>query len=529
MIFANGLIYSDTPAEAVAVANGKIIFVGSDAEVEAYSGADTKWVDLDGALLLPGFVDFHNHFAEGGVTACFPEKELTLEAQKDLLADCAYEAFPDQWVVGYGGSLATVLGESGDLITQTPVEVLDELFPDNPVIIMEHTSHAMFVNSQALEEAGITAETPDPPGGVIMKDEAGALNGVLVDNAGDIVMEIAENSYPDLFDINYEGVEYGLMHVREAGITTVGDGRTYWQRGMMEVWQAVEADGGLTARISVRPWIYPELSQEEQMPFLESFYQNDISRSLIVNQVKMYIDGVPENGTARVISPYTNTILGGYPNGLNYITEAEMIDWLIDLQEIGYGAHVHSLGDLGVRETLNAFEAARNQGSDLPYSITHAFMIDPADLPRFAELNVDADIQVGEKPLPTHSEQAGNLASKIGQERVSQILLGPVAALYASGANVILSSDWTVYDINPLVGISVSVAQGSFETVEEAIDSYTIRPAEALGLDSITGSIEVGKSADFAILAEDITQLPAEQIRDTSLTMTVFQGEIVYP
>lgn len=524
IIFRNGLVYADNMAEAVTVSNGKIQFIGSNADALQYQDEQTKVIDLKGKLLLPGFIDNHSHLGEGGEVTCLPKDHLTIEQQASQLAKCARGVAKGKWIIGYGMHLEVVLGENE--IMNHPLTTLDEIFPDNPVIIMEQTSHSMFVNSLALAEAGFTKNTPHPQGGKIMKDEQGELNGVLVDNAGDIVMEIAVNAVDNKFDVFYEGILYGLDEAKKNGITTVGDGRTYWRRGMYDAWKEVESNNDLTARISLRPWIYPTVAINEQLQFLENAYQNDLEKLLLVNQVKMYSDGVPENGTARVILPYKLTWFPESPYGINYIPQHQMETWLTELNTLGYGAHIHALGDQGVRETLNAIEKVRDEGSVRTYNMTHLAMVDGDDVARFAELNVDADIQVAEA-LSSHAIRQRDFEPLIGKQRAAEILYRPLKELQDSGANVVLSSDWTVQPMSPLLAISYTVEEGSF-TIEQAIDAYTINPAKALGLASITGSIEIGKSADFVVLNQDITQLSAKQILDAKVTMTVLQGEIVY-
>lgn len=523
-VISNAKVYlgKGSYAEAVAIKDGKILFVGSEQAAQAYVANGTNVINASGQLVLPGFIDNHNHLGEGGEVTCTPSAEYTLSQQAQLLSQCAENVEAGKWIIGYGSDYLSEMDEQ----QTTPISVLNQLFPNNPVIIMDFTSHAQFVNSYALELAEIDKSTPDPIGGVYMKDSQGELNGVLLDNAGDLVMEMAVNSVEGKFDIFVEGILFGLQQARENGITSVGDGRTYWRRGMYEAWKQVESNNLLTARISLRPWIYPDVNKQEQLNFLQQAFQNDISKLLIVNQVKMYSDGIVPYGTGRVIEPYQFTWTPELPNGLNYISQAAMSDWLITLFGIGYGAHIHAIGDLGVRESLNSIEQVRNQGSALKYNMTHLEMVDQQDLNRFRQLNVDADLQLSAE-AHSHAERVEHIAPFIGAQRANEVLLTPVKALQDSGANLVLSSDWTVNSISPLSAISIAVGEGAL-SIDEAISAYTINPASALGLDTITGSIEVGKSADLVVLERDITQLNSTEIKQVKVSKTLLEGEVVY-
>ena len=527
-VWVGGPVHTPTPgdAEAVAARDGLIVFVGSASEVESYIGLGTRVVELGGELLLPGFVDNHNHLGEGGEVSCLPDIDLPLADQAALLADCALGVEPGAWVIGYGSALELEVELGAGPVLGRPVDTMDAAFPDNPAIIMDYSSHAMFVNTRAYAEAGLSASSPDPQGGVLMKDENGELNGVLLDNAGDRVMELAVNSVSGKLDLFYDGILDGLDQVRRAGITTVGDGRSYWRRGALEAWQQVEADGLLSARVSVRPWVYPDLAMCEQLPFLEGAHQSDPSKLLIVDQVKMYSDGVPEYGTGRVIEPYLLSYVPEHPNGINYIPLDAMRSWLAELDALGYGAHIHAIGDLGVRETLDAIGERREAGSTQRYHMTHLSMVDPADLPRFAALGVDADLQL-HAPHASHADESADYVELIGEQRASQLLFTPLAELSDSGANVVLSSDWTVNPLSPLIALSYAVEEGSL-THTEALDAYTINGARALGLDALTGSIEVGKSADFVRVDVDLRTASPAEIRAATITMTVLRGEVVY-
>ncbi|OUS03733.1 urease [Gammaproteobacteria bacterium 42_54_T18] len=523
----NGNIYTANDAqpyaEAIAIHNGKVIAVGSFDEIKSVIGIKTNVTDLKGKQVLPGFIDNHNHIFEAASEAggnCELSQEATPSEQIPYLQTCFENSKPGQWVVGWGHTIqATLTLEEED----TPLEIIDSIFPDRPVIIMEQTSHSMWVNSIALALAGITLSTPDPQGGKIMKTEdADALLGILIDNAGDIVMELAWNSLKNKFTKSYDGLLNGLHEVAKNGITTVGDGRLYWKRGWYDVWKAAEADGQLTARVSLRPWIYPHIPQKEQLSFLESIYNPNKNTLLIVDQVKIYSDGIIVNGTAKTLAPYQFTYFPKSPYGLNYIQPKAMKNWLTTLATLGYGAHIHAIGDGGVRDALDAIESARRSGLTHHYNITHLEMVNSADYSRFKSLSVDADFQVGSDYIVQNDHSWAH--ELIGEKRSHKLI--PLGTIYKTGANITLSSDWNVNPLSPLSAIAnaVELKDKGLPTVQAAIDAYTINAAHALGLEPVTGSIEVGKSADIVVLDRAIVGGTPQNI----VIWTLLRGKTVF-
>ncbi|MDF9401797.1 amidohydrolase family protein, partial [Vibrio sp. 1180_3] len=282
MILTNAKIHGHENADAIAVHDGNILFVGKMSDTKKYRSENTEVIDLEHGYVMPGFIDNHNHVFEAASEAggnCELSMDASLEAQIPYLKACSRNSKSKGWLMGYGFSLDAILNEDN---IQTPLEVIDGIFPDRPVVFMEQTSHSMWVNSAALELAGITKDSPEPQGGKILKDPvSGELNGILFDNAGDIVMEMAWNSLEGQFDQSYDGLMVGLEESASYGITTIGDGRLYWKRGWYEVWKQAEKDGNLTARVSLRPWIYPADSMEPQLAFLKKIQSSDTSSLLL--------------------------------------------------------------------------------------------------------------------------------------------------------------------------------------------------------------------------------------------------------
>ncbi|BDU39252.1 amidohydrolase [Vibrio nigripulchritudo] len=511
---------------SMAIREGKIEYLGDANGVEEYIDVETKVVNANGALVLPGFIDNHNHVFEAASEVggdCYVDPDVTLEEQIPYLRYCKQYGKDHKWIIGYGFQLDHILHKSN---RRTPLQVLDSVFPDKPVILMEQTSHSMWVNSAALKEAGITAKTPHPAGGRILKDKKGKLNGILLDNAGDIVMELAWKSTDNLFEASYRGLLNGLSEASQHGITTIGDGRMYWKRGWLEVWQQAEINNALTARVSLRPWVYPQDDMLEQLKYFERIYRNDDSGWLRIDQVKMYSDGILINGTAKTLAPYLFTYMPKSKDGLYYIPPGKMQEWLHQLNGIGYGAHIHAIGDKAVRASLNAIESLDEDALEVPYTLTHVEMVDVKDVLRFSRLGVSADMQVGSEYA---AQRDHSWAKKfLGKKRSHDLM--PLHLLYQSGANVTLSSDWNVNPISPLASIANSLRLGKYglPDIDTAIAAYTINPARSLGIDHITGTLEVGKYADLVVLGEDITKMDAEDIPYAPVWLTMAMGNIVF-
>ncbi|QSX37794.1 amidohydrolase [Shewanella sedimentimangrovi] len=525
-IITNASIYGYDTADSLAIRDGKIVEIGSKTRVMEYASPRTQLLDLEGAFLMPGFIDNHNHVFEAASdigSDCLLDKDRDLDAYIRRLRSCKAGLAPDEWLLGYGHELSVLLSDD----KTSPLQLLDELFPDNPVIIMEQTSHSMWVNSRALAKAGINAHSQDPQGGKYLKDkQSGELLGVLLDNAGDRLMELAWQAQPNLRQANYRGLMNGLAEAAAHGITTIGDGRLYWKRGWLDTWLEAEQKGELSARVSLRPWVYPDVDPAEQLAFFSKIHSDDTNRRLLINQVKLYSDGIIVNGTASTLAPYDWSYTPELPYGLEYIAADKMAWWLTELDKLGYGAHIHAIGDAGARNTLNAIATLRARGVSRPYGMTHLEMIDKADIQRFAQLDVDADFQLGSDYIAAQDHSWAE--PFIGKNRAHALL--PINPVFESGANVTLSSDWNVNDINPLVGIAnaVYLQQAGLGDVHAAIAAYTINAARALGIETITGSLSLGKSADLVVLERDITHLAPEQIANTKILMTLLEGEVVF-
>ncbi|MBQ4878030.1 amidohydrolase [Pseudoalteromonas luteoviolacea] len=526
MVFVNGDIYTvneDKPwAQAVAIKDNKIIFVGTTEQVQQHIGENTQVIDLKGKMMMPGFHDIHMHPLESGSDATqftIPEAEST-DTYIDLVADAAFQNPNAQWLIGYGHSIGTLLE-----MQDSPIDVLDEAVPDRPVIIMEQTSHSMWLNSKAMELAGIHRNSLDPIGGVIGKDEQGNLDGILYDNAGNQVMELAMRSLTNTQQSDYLGlIEYTMPALNKAGITSISDARTYWQRGHLETWLKIANEDKLTLRAHLGLWAYPQMNDAAQLSKLKSLYQADPNSLLKVNQVKFYVDGILVNTTAAMHEPYhQNWLELDGNNGLNYFTQARLEKYIKALEPTGFDFNIHAIGDRGIHEALNAIENASSGKSR--HRLTHLEVVDPADYARFAKLGVIADAQVaGDFTDPGHWPENIPL---LGVERSQDLV--PIKSLVESNATLTLSSDWNVSPFNPFIGISNAISRAPQAiTLAQALEAYTLNSAYAMRQEHLVGSIEVGKLADLVVLDNNLFESTVKEIANTQVTMTLLDGEIVY-
>jgi len=527
-LFLNGKIYTVNPqqlwAEALYINNGKIRYVGSNEAARKLVNAKTEVIDLNGAMVMPGIQDVHMHPLEAespfAGTCLLDNQEEDAENFIAVLQDCAPLQEATEWVLGSGHSVFTLL-ESERL----PIEILDEAIPDRPVVIMESTSHSVWVNSKALAIAGIDKNTPNPTGGVIVKSpQTGEPTGVLFDAAGDLVMDYVWLPTEEIKELNYLGLLQALKKINSYGITSVAEARTYWKRDFQAAWKRAEKEGKLTARAVLNLWLYPHENDEVQIETLRGLYQNSATNLVKLSQIKVYSDGILVNTTAAMLAPYLS-VLGDIPsqNGLNYFTEARLAKYLNALAPLGFDFHIHAIGDRGVQESLNAIEQmVYKEGR---HRVTHLEVVNKVDYPRFKQLNVTADMQVaGAFAHPDHWEENEAL---IG-ERADNLI--PLKSLYEAGARVTLSSDWDVSTLNPFIGMqnALTRAPQNLPDLASVIEAYTVNPAYALRQEKMTGSLEVGKFADMIVLDQNIFDIDINKISDTRVMKTYLAGKLVF-
>jgi predicted amidohydrolase YtcJ len=531
LVLRHGVVYTVDPqrsvAEAVAVDDGRIAYVGSDAGVEAFVGGGTEVVDLGGRMLLPGFHDSHAHVLEGGISlglldlSDLETREAILEAVGAWAA-----AHPDEdWIVGFGWALPIFPGANPSRAD------LDAIVPDRPVYLGAADGHSAWVNSRALAEAGITAAAPDPPKGRIERDPAtGEPSGTLRESAMDLVSGKAHDfgAWRAI-----QGLRRGVAHANRSGITSFVEARA--TPDYLRVYRILDVLGLLHARVTLSLAVDPERG-EEQVAELGEHLHRDAAHELSVSAAKIFVDGVIEARTAALVEPY----LGGDGGTGLANFEPERLDTLATaLDAAGFDLHFHAIGDRGVRMALDAVAAARraNRPRGGRPQIAHLELVRPEDVPRFRELGVAADFQpLWAFPDPYVTELT---IPVLGPERSRWIY--PIGSLVRSGAVVAAGSDWPVSSIDPLDAIEVALTRespdGSVPGVllpGERVDlaamlaAYTIGGAFVQHQEEFTGSIEPGKAADLVVLDRDLFAIPPGEISEARVLLTLLGGEEVW-
>lgn len=524
-LYFNGKIYTVNDkqpwAEALIINKNKIVFVGTNTEAENQLEKGAEKIDLQGKLVLPGFHDVHMHPMEvGSTTTVFElnEEEANAENYITAIEKAARENPNLEWIIGFGHSIGTLLEAK-----RNPLDIIDEAVSDRPVIIMEQTSHSMWVNSKGLELAGITKDSKNPQGGIIMK-EKGELLGILIDNAGDVVFQQAVAALNDA-NGEYDGmVNYVLPELAKHGITSVSDARTYWKRAQHKTWKNLAADNKLTARFNLGLWAYPTANDVAQINSLKALFSNNENSFLRINQIKLYSDGITHNTTAALHSNYKEDYFGlATNNGLNYFSQDRIAKYIQELEAMGFDFHIHAIGNRGVTEALNAIEQSGTVKGR--HRLTHVEMVDIADLNRFKKLNVTADAQVaGTFTQPHHWHENDHL---LGSALANNLV--PIKSLKDAGARVTLSSDWNVSSLNPFIGIQNAVTRAPQNiSLADAIKSYTINGAYVMRQENKVGSLEVGKLADFVVVDKNIFDIPTNQIKTAKIVKTIFNGKEIY-
>ncbi|MGH9430986.1 MAG: amidohydrolase [Terriglobia bacterium] len=539
LVLLNGKIWTGEPmavpesnapparfVEAVAMLDGRILATGTSDQVRAYVGKGTRVIDLGGKFAMPGFIDDHAHFMDGS----FQLLEIDLKHTKSeaefvrMIGGKASTLKPGRWLLG--GDWDEEAWPDAKLPTRW---MIDAVTPDNPVFIDRYDGHAVLANSLALKLAGVTKDTPNPTGGVIVRDpKTGEPTGVLKDAAEDLVGRII----PSPTDAEMEeALEVGLAEARRVGVTGVNDMNLSddFPREI-HLLRRTQLEGRLTCRF------YEITPIQEWKRLAAAGISHGMGSEFIqMGAVKGFADGSLGSRTAWFFEPYADDPTNrGVPTPLMQ-PPAKMLAHVKGADAAGIQIAVHAIGDRANAEMLDIYEQV---GGSNPaahrFRIEHAQHLRLQDIPRFGKMGIIASMQ------PYHAIDDGRWAEKrIGHERAETSYAW--RSLLDSGAPLAFGTDWPVAPLNPLLGIYAAVTRATLDgkhpggwfpeqriTLDEALRAYTQGSAFAEFAEHQKGTIAPGKLADIVVLSDDLFSIPPDKIRDVHVLATVIGGKVVY-
>jgi predicted amidohydrolase YtcJ len=510
-------------AQAVAVLGDRIVAVGSNTDIEAWHGPNTKVIDAGGKLLLPGFNDAHVHFVSGG-------QQLDNVQLKDVtnpkefarqIAERAKVTPKGEWVLG--GNWDETKWNPPDMPTK---EMIDAATPDTPVFVSRYDGHMGLANSVALRLAGITANTPDPPGGTIVHDAQGNPTGALKDAATDFIDKVVP---PLSHEQRVKVVKRALAHAASLGVTSVQHMVASYED--IAVYSELLDRGELTTRIYAAPLI-TQVDDQAKIGIGHAFG----GPSLRIGALKAFADGSLGSGTAYFYEPFLNQ---GNNRGLlsdEMHPISLMRDRMMKADAAGLQLCTHAIGDEGISTILDLYaDVIKAHGeADRRFRIEHAQHMAAKDFDRFAQLHVIASVQ------PYHAIDDGRFAEgHIGHDRASRTYA--FRTFLDHGVRLAFGTDWEVAPLNPLLGVYAAVTRATLDdknpngwfpeqklTVAEAVEAYTMGSAYAEFQEKEKGSITPGKLADMVLLSDDIFTIAPTKIRDTQVLRTIVGGKLVW-
>ena len=533
-VYTNARIYKvdavNSWASAMAVGNGKIIAVGSDEDIAAHIGEDTRVNDMAGRMMMPGIHDTHIHPYDGGIGKTVQCSFLTavLDEALKALQDCLADIPEGQWLRGGQWNDGLFIGT-----TKAPKHILDEIAPNHPVFLMDWSVHNAWLNSSALELLGIDDETPDPSGGVIVRDlQTGEATGILLDNAA---YEPRRSLPAYSLQQRSDALAWSIKQIMSYGITTFKAALVTTEN--MEAYADLQAKGAIPFNIKTSlSWKSAWANSHEDELALIDARADFVSDRIDTDFAKIMLDGIPPTYTAAMLEPYLPSEgFGDRWRGKLMFEPEQLGADLIELDSRGLTVKIHATGDRSARAALDAIEVARmkNGDSGLIHEVSHAELIHPDDIPRFVELNVAAEMC----PILWHPIPGLDWEAWLGPERK----VWPVRNLVESGALVVYGSDWPVVATpNPWPGIESMVTRADPSGLSDAtlwadqsvdlattIRIFTHNGAIANKVGDTSGSLEVGKDADFILLDRNIFDVPITEVGETKVLLSVVGGNEV--
>ncbi len=512
----------------VAVKGNRIAAVGKDMDsISQYAGADTKIIDAGDRLVMPGFHDSHTHLILAGMYKTYPNlgSARSEEEAAAMLKDY-YDSQPgDGWV--YGFNWYHVFWDKKELPKK---ETLDRYFPDRPVFLINAEAHGAWVNSLALEIAGVTADTPDPFGGEIARDENGEPTGFLYESA---IEYVAAHALIFTEEQEKTFLRKYMADAAELGITGVVDVQPYFGKdlGSLDVYTGMESDGELTVRITAAANLLGDLDEA-----LENS-KKYCTEKVRAHMLKQFVDGVITTHTALLLEDYTDAP----GNRGTQLSELEKIDAAVqEGHKRGLWIKIHAIGDRAIRFTIDSYEKAiKTYGANgCRHAIEHVEMVTDSDIKRFGQLGLIPSVQpehIGLMPTWEGEEYRVN----IGEERAGRTW--PFRSLLESAGVLAIGSDCPVVDNNPFYAIHRGVTrlhddglpEGGWNptqklTVADILRGYTLGSAYGIGREDELGTLEEGKFADIAVIDRNLFETEPKDIRGAHVDMTIMDGKVIF-
>ncbi|WP_235934205.1 amidohydrolase [Agromyces humi] len=544
LLFTGGPVFTGTGrplhGHAVAITAGRITAVVPDAEASALVGDLTRVVQLDGALLGPGFQDAHIHPVGGGVELLQCNLTEATDAADTVIRVRAYAAAnPDEpWILGGGWSMDHYPGGA-------PVRaLLDAAVPDRPVLLLSRDHHSTWANTAAIRLAGIDASTPDPADGRIEREADGAPAGTFHEGAGDLFDGVRPALDPELV---YAGLLRAQRELLALGVTGWQDAMVGGGSGVvpdpLEAYRRALAEGELVVHVVGAQWWARDRGIEqvgEMAARREAIAALGHEDRLSLGTTKIMVDGVAENQTAAMLTPYRDVHGHDTHNhGLSFVDPELLQRYVTALDAEGFQVHFHALGDRAVREALDALDAARaaNGDTDGRHHLAHLQVVEEAETARFAELGAVANLQA---LWATHEDQIDELTLPFLQDG-AEARQYPFGDLVRHGARLAAGSDWPVSSADPMDAIHVAVNRvvpgheaeplgGAHQRLDlaTAMAAYTSGSAYVNHRDHDTGYVREGYLANLVVLDPDPFSVPAEEIHRSTVTSTWVEGELVH-
>jgi len=510
-------------AQAVAVLGDRIVAVGSNADILLWRGVETKSIDGGGKLLLPGFNDAHVHFIDGGrqLDSVQLNDVTSTDEFVHRVAEQAKKTPKAEWILG--GDWDETKWNPPNLPTK---EMIDPVTPDNPALLSRYDGHSVLANSQALRLAGITAQTPDPPGGAIVRDTQGNPTGDLKDAAMDLAYKVVP---PPTHEQRMRAAKRALEHAASLGVTSVQTMNPEYAD--VAVFSELLQNGELTTRIYAAPLI-TGVDDQAKIGIRHAFG----GPYLRIGALKAYADGSLGSRTGYFFTPYSDE-----PDNRGLLSDemqplSLMRDRMMKADAAGLQICSHAIGDQAISIVLDLYTdvVKAHRGAERRFRIEHAQHMAQKDFARFAQLDVIASVQ------PYHAIDDGRFAeARIGHDRATRTYAFRTFLNY--GVHLALGTDWDVAPLNPLLTVYAAVTRATLDgknpngwfpeqklTVAEAVHAYTMGSAYAEFQEKEKGSITPGKLADMALLSDDIFSIHPVKIRDVKVLKTIVGGKVIW-